>query len=110
MDSGNDDPDLQAIRARRLAELQQQQQQQSRQPGNAAADAQRQNEKEEEARNSILTQILSQEAGARRKLFPPFLKNSRISNAIFFLYQNDCSKYSESSEAGKSEAGRRHTN
>lgn len=66
----DDDPELQAIRARRLAELQQQQQQQSRQPANAASDAQRQHEKEEEARNAILTQILSQEAGARCKLFP----------------------------------------
>lgn len=65
----DDDQELAAIRARRLAELQ-------RQHGapnsggnsadpNAAAAAQQQREKEEEFRNTILSQILSQEAGAR---------------------------------------------
>ena len=65
----DDDPELQAIRARRLAELQRQQQQQRPRttPGTGDAGAQEQQQKEEEMRNSILTQILSQEAGARRE-------------------------------------------
>lgn len=64
----DDDAELQAIRARRMAELQ-------RQHGGTQAgpqarqqqleQQQQMKEKEDEMRNNILTQILSQEAGAR---------------------------------------------
>lgn len=64
-----DDEELQQIRARRLAELQQQQGGPAggRAGGavNQQANAEAQKEKEEEMRNVILTQILSQEARAR---------------------------------------------
>ena len=63
------DDELQAIRAKRLAELQAAQGSGSKGAGsnpNAIA-AKEQQEKQEEMRNSILSQILSQEARARRK-------------------------------------------
>lgn len=65
----DDDQELAAIRARRLAELQRQRGGPANASGgadpNAAAAAAQQKEKEEEFRNSVLSQILSQEAGAR---------------------------------------------
>lgn len=69
----DDDQELRAIRARRMAELQRQQ---GRQPatGSGSADSgQEQRQKEDEMRSSILTQILSQEAGARRESLIPRL-------------------------------------
>ena len=68
------DPELEAIRARRLAELQASRggAQQMGQGGGGVQQAQQlaeRREKEEDMRNSILSQILSQEARARRKCF-----------------------------------------
>ena len=63
------DPELEAIRARRLAELQKQHGKPGGAGGHLQQDQQRaaqeRQEKEEEFRNTILTQILSQEARAR---------------------------------------------
>jgi hypothetical protein len=67
-DMDDDDPELQAIRARRMAELQRQQTRPQTTASGASGQAgQDQRQKEEEMRNTILTQILSQEAGARRE-------------------------------------------
>ncbi|XP_017488811.1 PREDICTED: programmed cell death protein 5-like, partial [Rhagoletis zephyria] len=55
------DPELEAIRARRMAELQQQ----HGKPGGQQKAVQERKEKEEDIRNTILSQILSQEARAR---------------------------------------------
>lgn len=66
----DDDQELAAIRARRMAELQRQHGGNINSggpsdPNAAAAAAAQQKEKEDEFRHTILSQILSQEAGAR---------------------------------------------
>ena len=63
----DDDSELQEIRARRLAELQKGRGEASGASLDSSSNrSQQQKEKEDnELRNSILTQILSQEAGAR---------------------------------------------
>lgn len=69
----DEDKELQAIRARRMAELQQQQGRRQATGSSAGDSGQEQRQKEDEMRSSMLTQILSQEAGARRESCPPFL-------------------------------------
>lgn len=63
----DDDQELRAIRARRMAELQRQQVGRGQQAAGPADSGPEQRQKEDEMRSSILTQILSQEAGARRE-------------------------------------------
>lgn len=59
------DPELEALRAKRLAELQQQQQGPMRGPANDQNSAEEQRQKQEEMRNAMLSSLLTQEARAR---------------------------------------------
>ncbi|CAF1496925.1 unnamed protein product [Adineta ricciae] len=59
------DSELDAIRAKRLAELQQQQQQQSGRSANNQNAAEEQRQQQEDMRNAMLSSLLTQEARAR---------------------------------------------